>query len=94
LSKQSSQFPDKETPSDRTSRGRKRKGDWVLWTFVRYKVFTHWRPRWKKYRSYRTFDEAERVLKKRQREVWWCYAQYRIAKAGNEPRDEWDEKWD
>lgn len=88
-------MPDKtDSPRHSTSRGRKRKGEWVLWEFWRFRLFSRWKPRWKIIRSYRTKAEAEQVLRKRQREAWHKNCHYRIAKAGEKPRDERDEKWD
>jgi len=55
---------------------------------------SRFKPSWRIVRAYAKYEDAERNLKKREREGCYKYSRYRIAKAGKKPRDKWDENWE
>lgn len=93
MSKQSSEMADQDLQRSSTTRGRKRKGEIVLWEFWKLRWFKS-APKWRRYRSYRTLDEAVRVKNKRERERWWASSyKFKITLHGEEPVDYYSEQW-
>jgi hypothetical protein len=71
MSKQTSEFPDREdTAAERTTRGRKRKGQYVLWQWIEY-TWTKHPGYWWKVRAYEKLADAEHNKKKLEREGWF-----------------------
>lgn len=94
MSKQTSEFPDKESTRAGTSRGRKRKGNFVLWEFWRLRPHRLWKSSWRRVRAYDTLEKAVAVKKKLMREWGRLFHRtYKIVSAGEEPADKHCEDW-